>query len=95
MPRKAALHRSSGFVTMLQRHRRPSRGQRNLPDVQGVLAQAFLSLSGKLVIGGRTFRHGETAAILRPAETGAAGLMPVSLFKAAWVCNSEGYVLLD
>jgi hypothetical protein len=53
------------------------------------------TVSGKLVIGGRTFWHGEAVAIPRPAETGAAGLMPVSLFKAVYVCNSEGYLLLD
>ena len=52
-------------------------------------------VSGRLVIGGRTFWHGEAVAIPRPAETGAAGLMPVSLFKAVYVCNSESYVLLD
>ena len=53
------------------------------------------TVSGTLVIGGRTFWHGEAVAIPRPAETGAAGLMPVSLFKAVYVCNSEGYLLLD
>jgi hypothetical protein len=53
------------------------------------------TVSGRLVIGGRTFWHGEAVAIPRPAETEAAGLMPVSLFKAVYVCNSEGYVLLD
>jgi hypothetical protein len=47
------------------------------------------------VIGGRTFWHGDAVAIPRPADTGAAGLMPVSLFKAVYVCNSEGYLLLD
>jgi len=53
------------------------------------------TVPGKLVIGGRTFWHGEAVAIPRPAETGAAGLMPVSLFKAVYVCNSAGYLLLD
>lgn len=52
-------------------------------------------VSGELVIGGRRFWHGEAVAIPRPAETGAAGLMPVSLFKAVYVSNSESYVLLD
>jgi hypothetical protein len=47
-----------------------------------------------LVIDGRTLWRGNAIAVLHPAETGAAGLMPVSIFKAVYVSNSEGYIVL-
>jgi hypothetical protein len=69
-----------------------------------VLTQGMTTMSGflkvgtvsrKLLIDGRTVWHGEAVAIPRPAETGVAGLLPVSLFKAVYVCNSEKYLVLD
>jgi hypothetical protein len=52
-------------------------------------------ISGKLVIDGRTFWRGAVVAIPQPAEDGAAGLLPVSLFKQVYVCNSESYVAFE
>jgi hypothetical protein len=48
-----------------------------------------------LIIEGRRIRTGDPIAIPARAETGVDGLMPLSLFKAVYVCNSEGYVVLD
>jgi hypothetical protein len=56
------------------------------------------------VISGRTLRiedrtiwKGEAVAIPRPREGEAdiAGLLPLSVFKTVYVCNSDGYAVLD
>lgn len=49
----------------------------------------------KLLIGGRTIWRGEALAVPQSAETGAEGLLPVSLFKAVYFCNSERYVSFE
>jgi hypothetical protein len=48
-----------------------------------------------LVIEGRTFWRGDAVAVPKSPEVSAGGLLPVSLFKAVYVCNSEGYVVLE
>jgi hypothetical protein len=53
------------------------------------------TVARKLLIDGRTFWHGEALAIPRSPEPGAEGLLPVSLFKAVYFCNSEGYVSFE
>ena len=49
----------------------------------------------KLVIAGRTLWRGDAIAVPRPAESGAEGLLPISVFKTVYVSNSENYVVLD
>jgi len=49
----------------------------------------------KLRIGGRTFWSGEAVAVPQSAEGGTEGLLPVSLFKAVYFCNSEGYASFE
>jgi hypothetical protein len=48
-----------------------------------------------LVIEGRTFAHRE--ALTAPRQSGASedGLLPASLFRAVYVCNTEGYLILE
>jgi hypothetical protein len=48
-----------------------------------------------LNIEGRKIWRGEAVALPRAAEPGIDGLMPLSLFKAIYVCNSEGYVVFE
>jgi hypothetical protein len=48
-----------------------------------------------LVIEGRTIRYDTLVAEPGRNEVGADGLLPVNLFKTVYVCNSEGYVILD
>lgn len=48
-----------------------------------------------LTIEGRAIWRGEAVAIPNRAEPGVAGLLPLSLFKAIYVCNSEGYIIFD
>jgi Aspartyl protease len=47
----------------------------------------------KLTIDGRTFWRGDAIVVPHSAETGAAGLLPASLFKAVYVSNSSGYLV--
>jgi len=49
----------------------------------------------KLAIDGRTLWRGDAVAVPHTAEAGAAGLLPVSLFKTVYVCNSEHYLVVD
>jgi hypothetical protein len=51
--------------------------------------------SSTLAIENRTMWRGDAVAIRNQAEPGVAGLMPVSVFKAIYVCNSEGYVVFE
>ncbi len=47
-----------------------------------------------LIIEGRIIQYGELVAAPGGNEAGVAGLLPVSLFKSVYICNSEGYVIL-
>jgi len=48
-----------------------------------------------LLIDGRALWHGEAVAVPRTEEVDVAGVLPISLFRAVYVCNSEGYILFD
>jgi hypothetical protein len=53
-------------------------------------------VSGKpLIIEGRRISHGDAVAIPSRTEPGVDGLLPASLFKAIYVCNSEGYIVFE
>jgi hypothetical protein len=53
-------------------------------------------VSGKrLIIEGREIWDGGAVAIPAPSEPGLDGLMPLSLFKSIYFCNSEGYVVFE
>lgn len=49
----------------------------------------------KLAIEGRNIWRGDAVALPDRSEPGIAGLMPLSLFKSVYICNSEGYVVLE
>jgi hypothetical protein len=49
----------------------------------------------RLVIEGRNIWRGDAVAIPGRAEPGVAGLMPLRLFRTIYICNSEGYVILE
>ena len=52
-------------------------------------------VESRLSIEGRTFWRGEAVAVAHESDSGAAGLLPVSLFKTVYVSNSERYVVFD
>ena len=56
-------------------------------------SQGIGMVSSKLVIEGRNIWHGDAVTMPSRTEPGVAGLMPLSLFKTIYVCNSEGYVV--
>jgi hypothetical protein len=47
------------------------------------------------LVDGRTFWRGDAIAVRQPVETGAAGLLPISVFTTVYLCHSTGYVVLD
>ena len=53
------------------------------------------TIASALVIDGRLLWHGDAVALPWPAESGAAGLLPSSLFSAVYVCNSERYLVFN
>lgn len=57
-------------------------------------AQRVGTVVRKLLIEGRAFWSGQAVAVPQ-GEAGAQGLLPVSLFKTVYFCNSEGYVSLE
>jgi Aspartyl protease len=48
-----------------------------------------------LLIQGRKIWSGDAIAILNRPEPGVDGLMPLNLFKAIFVCNSQGYIVFE
>ena len=53
------------------------------------------TIASALVIGGHLLWHGDAVAVPRPAEFGAAGLLPSSVFSSVYVCNSERYLVFN
>ncbi len=58
-------------------------------------SQAARLVSSSLSIEGRKFWSGDAVAIASQTEPGVDGLLPVSLFKTIYFCNSEGYVVFE
>jgi hypothetical protein len=52
-------------------------------------------VASKLTIEGHDVWRGSAVAMPDKAEPGIAGLMPLNLFSAIYVCNSEGYVVFE
>lgn len=52
-------------------------------------------VASRLAIAGRDVWRGDAVAIAGATEKGIAGLMPLSLFRSVYVCNSEGYVVFQ
>jgi hypothetical protein len=75
------------------------------PDVGPGLKGELRSLAGSqqigmvssrpLAINGRKIWSGDAVAIPNRPEPGVDGLLPLSLFKKIYVCNSEGYVVFE
>jgi hypothetical protein len=49
----------------------------------------------KLMIEGKTIWIGDAIAAPRQAKESGDGLMPVSLFKAVYVSNTDGYIVFN
>jgi hypothetical protein len=71
----------------------PADGTRTLVTVSGATPVGVLYST--LVIAGRTFWRGEAVAVPRSPERDVDGLLALAPFKAIYVCNSEGYVVLE
>ena len=53
------------------------------------------TVARKLLIEGHAVWHGSALAVPHAAESGAEGLLPVSLFKSVYFSNSEHYVSFE
>jgi hypothetical protein len=60
----------------------------------GATASVFLGRAPVLHISGRKYRSA-VAMFGLPRLVGEGGLLPASLFQAIFICNSEGYVVID
>jgi hypothetical protein len=69
-------------------------GKREWRTVAGSQEVGVISIK-PLVIEGRTIWRGEAVAITNRSEPGVDGLLPLSLFKTIYVCNSEDYVVFE
>jgi hypothetical protein len=58
-------------------------------------SQKIGTVSRKLVIEGRELWHGDAVTMASQTEPGVGGLLPLSLFRAVYVSNSEGYVVFE
>ena len=78
-------------VTMFGLRAPPVTGE--IISMVGMVRVGTVSVS--LLIGGRAFLHGEALAVPLQVEADVAGLLPVSLFRTVYICNSEGYIVFD
>jgi hypothetical protein len=69
-------------------------GKREWRAVAGSQEVGVISIK-PLVIEGRPIWRGEAVAIPNRSEPGVDGLLPLSLFKTIYVCNSEDYVVFE
>ncbi len=58
-------------------------------------SQTMGSVSKSLIIVGKVLWRGNAVAMPKGGEPGIAGLAPLSIFKAIYVCNSEGYLIFE
>lgn len=75
------------------------------PDIGSAIRGELRTLAGSqqigtvfnkpLIIEGRRIWRGDALALPNRTEPGVDGLLPLSLFKAVYVCNSEGYVVFE
>jgi hypothetical protein len=73
-------------------------GGNEVRRVGTVSGSALVSLTAgkQLVIEGRNIPYGKALTVpARTENVDAVGLLPARLFKAVYVCNSEGYAVLD
>jgi hypothetical protein len=57
-------------------------------------ATAAVDRNRPLVLGGRTIHYSGALLIKQPPRVSQNGVLPVSLFRTVYVCNSEGYLVL-
>jgi hypothetical protein len=53
------------------------------------------TVTRQLLIEGRDIWRGDAIALPGRPEPGISGLMPISFFKSVYICNSEGYIVLE
>jgi Aspartyl protease len=65
-------------------------------DTHSGAIEASLQMAGPLMISSQRVRYGKALVLpLRLQPPAVPGLLPVSLFNSAYICNSGGYAVLD
>jgi Aspartyl protease len=92
-----ALALDSGTNRVVLFRVRPDSGPGRMGELQTFAGSQRSGLvAGKaLIIEGRKIWIGDAVAMPSRTEPGVDGLMPLSLFKTVYVCNSEGYAIFD
>jgi hypothetical protein len=87
----------SGAVRLILFGVQPDNGPASKAELRTVAgSQQIGSTAGKqLIIEGRRVWEGDAVAIASRSEAEVDGLLPVSLFRSVYVCNSEGYVIFE
>ena len=87
----------SGAVRLILFGVQPDKGSPSKAQLRTVAGpQQIGSASGKrLIIEGRRVWEGDAVAMAGRSEGEVDGLLPVSLFRSVYVCNSEGYVIFE
>lgn len=87
----------SGAARLILFGFQPDNGSSSKAELRTVSGSQQVGLvSGKaLVIEGRNVWNGEAVTMPSRNEPGVDGLLPLSLFRAIYVCNSEGYVVFE
>lgn len=73
-----------------------ARARENLVLMETVTGSQMGGIATRVLsIEGRSVWRGEAVTIPDRSEPGVAGLMPVSLFRGVYICNSESYLVLQ
>jgi len=92
-----ALALDSGANRLVLFGVRPDSGSGRAGELKSIAGSQQIGIvsSKPLVIEGRKVWSGDALAMPSRTEPGVDGLVPLGLFKAIYVCNSEGYVVLE
>ena len=88
-----ALDSGTEQVVLFGRDGAGSRQVRPLRTEAG-FAAAVIDRNRPLVLGGRAIHYSGALVMKRPPRLSQNGVLPVSLFRTVYVCNSEGYLVL-
>jgi hypothetical protein len=86
----------SGAETLVLLGSRPD--QRRIPgEIRSITGKVETGavFGQSLIIEGRKFWSGNAVVIPAGAQPGVEGLLPVGFFKSIYICNSEGYLVLE
>jgi hypothetical protein len=88
------LDSGANTLFLFRESSRPTTSTVQVRSASGLIAAASVQSAPELHIGDRVYRPASAEFHAVPAAE-EAGLLPVNLFHAIFICNSEGYVVFD